>query len=342
MSQQLDTVDMLDIPASYHPSCFIQCGDHGWWVFGGAFKFLSVKLKALSLHYQWFEKKYVPILLLSKCMQLVAKAFMSLCNLCQSRWPQNILVLLYSFAAGEHTMHLAQSTLVYVGLPPQKPLDVLMCEIMLLWDNIHWVWLAVPMQPYLPNGFLIWVDRSTIGSYASIVMHLTRNKAGINFPRSPCGAFWMAVCLCLEEHLLPFCWPLCPFPHEHITPIEMITAFQSVVIKHLGRVFKTLMSFIALNHSYQRNELGSYQYGSGSSNCQKSTCICPGAILCDLSSGWPTMCFLYSDLQSYIAHYRQMPLWLHISTCSIIIFVASSEDVIISLFFTVCKVDLSM
>lgn len=185
-----------------------------WWVMGvlGAFKFLWVKLKALSLSIINGEKKKVPILLLSKCMQLLAKAFMSLCNLCQWQWPQNILVLLYSFAAGEHTVHLAQSTLVYGGLPSQKPLDVLMCEIMLLWDNIHSAWLADHMQPYLPNGFLIWVDRSTIGSSASIVMHLTRNKAEINFPWSLCGAFWMALCLCLREHLLHFCWPLCPFP----------------------------------------------------------------------------------------------------------------------------------
>lgn len=121
---------------------------------------------------------------------------------------------------------------------------------MLWWYNIHGVWLTVHMQPYPPNGSLIGVDRSTIGSGASMVMHLTRNEAGINFPRSLCGAFWMA-CLCLGEHLLHFCWPLCHFSHEHIAPIQTITAFQSVVIKHRGTLFKTPMSFKALNH---RNE----------------------------------------------------------------------------------------
>lgn len=76
------------------------------------------------------------------------------------------------------------------------PLDVLMCEIMLLWYNIHWAWLAIHMWPYLPNGSLIWVDRSTIGSPPSLVMHLTRNKAEINFPWSLCGALFEWPCVC--------------------------------------------------------------------------------------------------------------------------------------------------
>lgn len=116
------------------------------------------------------------------------------------------------------------------------PLDVLMCEIMLLWYNIHRVWLAIHVRPYLPNGFLIWADRSTVGSHASRVIHLTRNKAQINFLWSLCEVFRMALCLCLREHLLHFCWPLCPFPYEHIAPIEMITAFQSMV-KTTGHTF---------------------------------------------------------------------------------------------------------
>lgn len=67
-------------------------------------------------------------------------------------------------------------------------------------------------------------------------MLLTRNKAQINFRWSLCEVFPMALCLCLREHLLHFCWPLCPFHYEHIALIEMITAFQSMV-KTTGRTF---------------------------------------------------------------------------------------------------------
>ena len=161
---------------------------------------------------------------------------------------KHFMVLVFGFAIGGQTVHLSQTTLVDGGPAPTKrsslknrstgwPLDVLMCEIMLLWYNIHRVWLAIHMWPYLPNGFRIWVDRSTIGLPASIVMHLTRNKAEINFPWSLYGALSMALCLCPREHLLHFCWPLCPFPYEHIAPIEMITAFQSVV-KTTGHTFR--------------------------------------------------------------------------------------------------------
>lgn len=133
------------------------------------------------------------------------------------------------------------------------PLDVLMCELMLLWRNIHRVWWAIHMRPYPPNGFLIWMDRSSVESPVSRVMHLNRNKAVINFLWFLCGAFWMAWCFCPREHLLHFCWPLCPLRDEHIAPIEMITAFQSVV-QITGHTF----------HFW-----GSYQYSFN--DCQKST-----------------------------------------------------------------------
>lgn len=133
------------------------------------------------------------------------------------------------------------------------PSDVLMCEIMLLWCNIHWVWLGIHMWPYFPNGSLIWADRSTGGSHVSLVMHLSRNKAEINFLGWFAGAFRMALCFCPRGHLLHFCWPLCPFPYEHIVPIEMITAFQSVVTTTGHTFFKSPMAFKALSHSYQRN-----------------------------------------------------------------------------------------
>lgn len=61
-------------------------------------------------------------------------------------------------------------------------------------------------------------------------MHLTGNKARINLPWYLCEAFWNGLVFVPEGALiLHFCWPLCPFPHKHIAPIEMITAFQSMV-----------------------------------------------------------------------------------------------------------------
>lgn len=144
---------------------------------------------ALGTLYYLLGGKYVPVPLWSKCMHPIAKAFMSLCNLC----PRNFTASLPSFANEGHTVHCSQTTLANGVRPDKKdhrshnksagwPLDVLMCEIMLLPYNIHRVWLAIHMWPYLPNGSLIWADRSTTGSRTSTVMHLTRNKAEINFP----------------------------------------------------------------------------------------------------------------------------------------------------------------
>lgn len=153
---------------------------------------------------------------------------------------------------------------------------------MLLWHNIHRVWLAIHMWPYLPNGFLIWVDRSTIRSPASTVMHLTRNKAEINFPWTLCGAFWMAACLCRREHLLHFCWPLCPFPYEQITPIEMITAFQSVV-KTTRHTFENPIGFQStLPQLPEKWISGTYRYESGKASNRHPTTGCQRTISLDL------------------------------------------------------------
>lgn len=234
-----------------YPSCLIQREDWTSW-----------KHSLLSIG----GKKYVPLPLLSKCVQPVAKAFMSLCNLGQWQCPRNILQYCSVLPMKNRTVHLSQTTLVDVGVAPTKrssltkteptgwPLDVLMCEIMLLWCKIHRVWLAIHMWSYLPNGFLIWEDRSTIGSATSTVMRLARNEAEINFLWSLFGAFWMVWCLCRREHLLHFCWPLCPFPLWAYCSHWNDNCFSICGQNNWAHFVETPVAFKPLNHSYQRNE----------------------------------------------------------------------------------------
>lgn len=165
---------------------------------------------------------------------------MSLCNLCHWNCPRKHFTVTVSPVETIQCTHYKLLKQIVCQLWQKDhhsenwsagwPLDVLMCEIIILWHNTRRTRLAIHMWPYLLNGLLIWADRPAVGSHGSHVVRLTRNKAEINFLWSLCGAFFrMALCLCPREHLLHFCWPLCPFPCEHVAPFEMITAFQSVV-----------------------------------------------------------------------------------------------------------------
>lgn len=158
--------------------------------------------------------------------------------------------------------------------------------------------LVGPMQPYLPNGFLIWVDGCNIGSFASIVMHLTRNKAEINFPWFLCGAFFNDRVFVPEGALTPLL----------LTSLSFIPwAYQSHWNDNCFSIcghktsrqtfFQTPMSLKALNHSYKRNESDSYQYGSSSSNGQKSYVTFPLVGHHVFPGYWFTK--LYSTLHTY-------------------------------------------
>lgn len=157
-------------------------------------------LKALSLSIiQKKKKKKVPALFVK---MHAANSSRLLCNLYRWQWPRNIL-----------RPQCSRKTMWGVNTGQSEPPD----DPKMIWcvKNVHYgihrVWLTVRMRTCRPNGSLIWVDRPTIGSPASTITHLTRNKAEINSLQRLCGGRLNGLCLCSREHLLHFCWPLCPF-----------------------------------------------------------------------------------------------------------------------------------